>query len=163
MTATLDDTYAVGHVWLGKNAKILMEGLPRQIDSELLDISPGTKHDPYLSRAQAIERWLNVSNLEKLLIFANSRNAAHSLAAYLHRELNPHFSPSRLLLSETYLLSISYSSLSTMTRLHTTLDASLLVFFAPAGTCFLNRITRYAFGRRHPLAQKIRRNHRIAW
>ena len=80
MTATLDDTYAVGHVWLGKNAKILMEGSPRQIDSELLDISNGTIHDPYLSRAQAIARWLNASNLEKLLIFANSRNAAHSLA-----------------------------------------------------------------------------------
>ena len=39
----------------------------------------------------------------------------------------------------------------------------LLVFFAPVGTCSLNQSYGYAFGRRRPLAQKIRRNHRIAW
>ena len=88
MTATLDDIYTVSHVWLGKNAKVLTEGSPRQIDSELLDISTDPTHDPYLSRAQAIVRWLDAGNLEKLLIFTNSRNAAHSLAAYLHRELD---------------------------------------------------------------------------
>ena len=61
----------------------------------------------------------------------------------------------------------------------------LLVFFAPVGTCSLrpslgatlraaiavqivhpdnlslNQSYGYAFGRKHPLAQKIRRNHRI--
>ena len=74
-----------------------------------------------------------------------------------------------------------------MSSLQTTLDAPLLVFLPPAGTCSLrpslgatqraavavqivcpddlslNRSYGYAFGRRHQLAAKIRRNHRITW
>ena len=74
-----------------------------------------------------------------------------------------------------------------MTTLHAALDAPSLVFFAPVGTCSLrpslgatlraavavqivcpdnlslNQSYGYAFGRRHPLAQKILRDHRITW
>ena len=50
-----------------------------------------------------------------------------------------------------------------MLVLQTALDAPSLVFFAPAGTCSLNQSYGYAFGRRHPLAQKILRDHRITW
>ena len=100
---------------------------------------------------------------------------------------SPDFSPGRLLLSETLLLSISYDHLPSMTTLHTALDAPSLVFVPPVGTCFLNHtnlpgadldIRRmpaggtpwtgrinygYAFGRRHPLAGQILRDHRITW
>ena len=82
---------------------------------------------------------------------------------------------------------MSYGNLFTISALQTALDTPLLVFFAPVGTCSLNRSYGYAFGRRHPLAhkfvrnrfgrpkvacrvcamegahQKIRRNHRITW
>ena len=40
-------------------------------------------------------------------------------------------------------------------------DAPSLVFWPPVGTCSLNRIIRYAFGRRHPLTAKILNDHRI--
>ena len=50
-----------------------------------------------------------------------------------------------------------------MLVLQTALDAPSLVFFAPAGTCSLNQSYGYAFGHRHPLAQKILRDHRITW
>ena len=106
----------------------------------------------------------------KALIEANvSENTATQAAQEIDEykrdviELSPHISPSRSLLSETYLPSIRYGNLSTMLPLHTALDASLLVFFAPVGTCSLNQSYGYAFGRRRPLTQKIRRNHRIAW
>ena len=36
-----------------------------------------------------------------------------------------------------------------------------LVFWLPAGTCFLNHSYGYAFGRRHPPAANIRRDLRI--
>ncbi len=51
--------------------------------------------------------------------------------------INPHFSPGRLLLSNTCLLSMSYGNLLTMSSLQTALDAPSLVFFAPTGTCSL--------------------------
>ena len=76
---------------------------------------------------------------------------------------NPHISPSRLLQSETFLLSIRYDSIHTLSTLHTALDAPSLVFFSPAGTCFLNHSYGYAFGRRHPRAKKILRDLRITW
>ena len=77
--------------------------------------------------------------------------------------VNPDFSPGRLLLPETCLLSIDCGSILTFSTLQTALDAPLLVFFAPVGTCSLNQSYGYAFGRRHLLAQKIRRKHRITW
>ena len=85
------------------------------------------------------------------------------------------------------MLSISYGNSLTMLPLQTALDAPSLVFLPPAGTCSLrpslgatlraagavqivcpdnlslNHSYGYAFGRRHPLAAKILRDHRITW
>ena len=88
MTATLDDMDTVSQVWLGDGAKVLAEGLPRQIAGELLELSVGPMQDPYLCRAQVIARWINTVGLGKVLIFTNSRNAAHSLAARLYEALD---------------------------------------------------------------------------
>ena len=77
--------------------------------------------------------------------------------------VSPDFSPGRWLLSETYLLSISYANILNIPPLQTALDAPSLVFLPPAGTCSLNRSYGYAFGHRHPLAAKILRDHRITW
>ena len=60
-------------------------------------------------------------------------------------------------------MSMSYDNNITMLPAQTTLDAPSLVFFPPAGTCFLNRSYGYAFGRRHPPAGKILRDLRIHW
>jgi hypothetical protein len=83
------------------------------------------------------------------------------------------------------LLSIRYDNLLTISTQQTALDAPSLVFLPPAGTCSLrpslgatlraaiavqivcpdnlslNHSYGYAFGRRHPLAAKILRDHRI--
>ena len=87
MTATLDDIETVRDIWLGDGAKVVSEGSPRQITSELLDVPEDSAQDPLLSRARAIARWLDSVDVDKLLIFANARNTAHSIAAHLHREL----------------------------------------------------------------------------
>ncbi len=88
---------------------------------------------------------------------------------------------------EICLLSMSLNTFFTMSPLQATLDAPSLVFLPPAGTCSLrpslgatlraavavqivypdnlslNQSYSYGFGRRHPLAAKIRRDHRITW
>ena len=93
--------------------------------------------------------------------------------------INPHFSPGRLLSPDICLLSMSSYKFFTISPLHTALDAFIapflgrnpaggcrranrlscrfvsLVFFPPAGTYFLNQKANYAFGRRHPQAEKI--------
>jgi len=76
---------------------------------------------------------------------------------------NPDFSPGRLLLSETYFLSMGYDNIFTMSSLQTALDAPSLVFLALTGTCFLNQSYGYAFGRRRLSTPKILRDHRITW
>ena len=53
--------------------------------------------------------------------------------------VNPDFSPGRLLLPEICLLSMDCGSILTFSTLQTALDAPLLVFFAPVGTCSLNQ------------------------
>lgn len=88
MTATLDDMENVGRLWLGETANVLVHGSPRAIEGLLVNLPSGSGQDPYQNRAKALAQWVDAANLEKVLVFANSRNAAHSMAAHLHRELN---------------------------------------------------------------------------
>jgi ATP-dependent Lhr-like helicase len=85
MTATIDDMAGVAEIWLGKGAKVLSDGTLRDIDLQLIDIDG--EGDVYRERARALARWLEQAAAEKVLVFANSRNGAHALAAHLHREL----------------------------------------------------------------------------
>ena len=88
MTATLDDMDAVGRIWLGADAKVLAQGSPREIDLEVIEVSAETHLDPYLVRAKSLTQWIDRAGCNKILVFTNSRNAAHALAAHLHRELD---------------------------------------------------------------------------
>lgn len=85
MTATLDDMASVARLWLGEEANVLSHGAPRDIDLQLVDV--GGDADADTERARALARWLDAASSEKVLVFANSRNGAHALAAHLHREL----------------------------------------------------------------------------
>jgi ATP-dependent Lhr-like helicase len=85
MTATLDDMASIAKLWLGEGAKVLSHGVPRDIDLHLIDLDGDGDADR--KRARALARWLNQATAEKVLVFANSRNGAHALAAHLHREL----------------------------------------------------------------------------
>jgi ATP-dependent Lhr-like helicase len=88
MTATLDDMEGVGRLWLGNDAKVIAYGSPREIDLQLIDIPPHAHADTYLVRARSLARWIEkAGGIEKILVFTNSRNAAHALAAHLHREM----------------------------------------------------------------------------
>ena len=87
MTATLDDMEGVGRLWSGTDAKVIAHGSPRAIDLQLIDIATDAHLDPHLVRAKSLARWVESAGVDKILVFANSRNAAHALAAHLHREL----------------------------------------------------------------------------
>jgi ATP-dependent Lhr-like helicase len=87
MTATLDDIAGVAKAWLGTGAKALSHGSPREIDLQLIDVSADAAADANRLRARALARWLRQAAADKVLVFANSRNGAHALAAHLHREL----------------------------------------------------------------------------
>ena len=87
MTATLDDMQAVGKIWLGETARVLVHGSPREIEEQLINLPSGAGKDPYRARARALALSIDSASLEKVLVFANSRNAAHLMAAHLHREL----------------------------------------------------------------------------
>jgi ATP-dependent Lhr-like helicase len=85
MTATLDDMEGVAETWLGPGAKVISHGTPRDIDLQLIQINK--ENDPGRERARALTLWLTQNSAEKVLVFSNSRNGAHDLAANLHREL----------------------------------------------------------------------------
>lgn len=85
MTATLDDMTGVARLWLGADAKVISSGRPREIELELLPIDPSA--DLARDAARALAAWLEATAVEKLLVFSNSRNGAHALAAQLHRKL----------------------------------------------------------------------------
>lgn len=87
MTATLDDMAGVAKEWLGSGAKVLSHGSPRDIELQLVNVDVVAGADPLRSRARSLARWLDQFTADKVLVFANSRNGAHALAAHLHHEL----------------------------------------------------------------------------
>jgi len=76
MTATLDDPDAVARHWIGPGAQILSVTGARSVDFHFLD----TQGAP---PASAILTAIQSRRPEKLLVFANTRNRAHALAAEL--------------------------------------------------------------------------------
>lgn len=85
MTATLDDMQSVARLWLGNSADAISNGTARVIDLELLACAE--KDDSRQEQARALAGWITGAEAEKVLVFANSRNGAHALAANLHSEL----------------------------------------------------------------------------
>jgi ATP-dependent Lhr-like helicase len=77
----------VARIWLGDGATVVSHGSPREIELQLIDLGIDGASDTYRMRAASLSRWLNDSRAEKVLVFANSRNGAHALAAHLRREL----------------------------------------------------------------------------
>jgi ATP-dependent Lhr-like helicase len=87
MTATLHDMPEVASLWLGEGAVVLSQGTPREIDLELVDVAVEDRGQADRAKSIALVPWLERTGAEKVLVFANSRNGAHSLAAYLHQRL----------------------------------------------------------------------------
>ena len=81
MTATLENLTDVANLWLGSNAKPISEGTPREIDLTLLKSNETIGLTD--NSANLIATWINQSQTKKVLIFGNSRNRCHNLAAKL--------------------------------------------------------------------------------
>ena len=88
MTATLDDMPGVASLWLGEDARVISQGTPRVIDLELIDVVLDERGQADRARARQLALWLERKGAEKVLVFTNSRNGAHAMAAHLHQELS---------------------------------------------------------------------------
>jgi ATP-dependent Lhr-like helicase len=82
MTATVQDRQSVAELWLGSDAEVVHAGEPRAIEMEFVRAeSDGI--------AAAIATQLQANPRDKILLFANTRNQAHELAAALNGILAP--------------------------------------------------------------------------
>lgn len=89
MTATIDRLEEVRDLWLGPDGALVRHGSAREIALQLCDVSdtamPG---DDWAAKcARALATWLATSGTPKVLVFENTRNGAHALAAALHGAL----------------------------------------------------------------------------
>jgi len=93
MTATIDRLEEVRDLWLGPDGVLVRHGAPREISLELLNIEAGAQpgDDKAGKSARALAQWLRTSETPKVLVFDNTRNGAHALAAALDRELRANF------------------------------------------------------------------------
>lgn len=83
MTATIDRLEEVRDLWLGPDGALVRHGAPREIALELLEIEahPESGDDLTAKKARALAQWLKASETPKVLVFDNTRNGAHALAA----------------------------------------------------------------------------------
>ncbi|MBW2118203.1 MAG: DEAD/DEAH box helicase [Deltaproteobacteria bacterium] len=87
MTATIGDIEDVKRIWIGDWAKSIKTGDARDIDMIYLaahaeDLSGFTDE-----KAESIAKWVKENNPRKVLVFGNSRNMTHAMAAALHDKL----------------------------------------------------------------------------
>src|SRR6202030_4853432 len=80
-------------LWLGPDGVLVRDGAPRESALQLLDIEAGAQpgDDHAGKSARALAQWLKTSKTPKILVFDNTRNGAHALAAALDRELRAIF------------------------------------------------------------------------
>jgi ATP-dependent Lhr-like helicase len=87
MTATLQDIDGVGKLWLGLGSIRITRSEARQIEATFLPIHPANSKEKAIPTAEAISEWLNETGTRKILVFGNSRNSTHAVAAALHQNL----------------------------------------------------------------------------
>jgi len=87
MTATLQDMEGVCNLWLGKKARIVKAGDPRQIDITYLPVEITEGLAKAAGAAQVIADWFEETGTKKGLIFGNTRNNTQVLAATLYEIL----------------------------------------------------------------------------
>jgi ATP-dependent Lhr-like helicase len=86
MTATVCRPAEVAALWLGPAAVVVTAGQRRDID-QVTCRTPADTEGEATAVAAAIAGWLPGSERRKLLVFANTRNGAHALAAALRNRL----------------------------------------------------------------------------
>lgn len=84
MSATLNDMESVGRLWAGNQVKYVTAEDPREIEMDYLPVPEGKIQQHTTEIAAAIRNYVENKQLEKVLIFANTRNDAHCLGFVLH-------------------------------------------------------------------------------
>jgi len=84
MSATLNDMESVGRLWAGNQVKYVTAEDPREIEMDYLPVPEGKIQQHTTEIAAAIRNYIETKQLEKVLIFANTRNDAHHLGFVLH-------------------------------------------------------------------------------
>jgi len=88
MTATIDQVDEVRTLWFGSESRVVSNGNPRDIDFDFIDVPEARRGELPRERAAALRFWIETSGVAKVLVFTNSRNAAHALAAALSSALS---------------------------------------------------------------------------
>jgi ATP-dependent Lhr-like helicase len=88
MTATIDDIETVGKLWLKEGAATVALKEQRAIDLILSHAGSSQKEEKPGESALIIHHWLHTQNLNKVIVFGNSRNETQKLAVSLHTELS---------------------------------------------------------------------------
>jgi len=87
MTATLQDIDNVGKLWLGDDFASITRGEARQIETTFLQVKIDRSEQKANCAAGSIADWLSKTGTRKILVFGNSRNSTHALAASLYKGL----------------------------------------------------------------------------
>lgn len=88
MTATIDDMDDACQCWLGKGGSTIGIRSQRDIELTMLGLQSSAKDKKAQTAAVVIRQWLDLNTPRKVIVFGNSRNGTHALAAALHRELS---------------------------------------------------------------------------
>ena len=83
MSATLNDMDGVGRLWAGDTVRLVSAADPREIEMDFLQVPDGNLGDRAEEIAVKIKEFVEARKLEKVLIFANTRNDAHHLSVAL--------------------------------------------------------------------------------
>ncbi|GAB6056906.1 hypothetical protein JCM31598_43340 [Desulfonatronum parangueonense] len=81
MSATVDDISNMGKKWINDDFTFISVGDPRNINATFLN-SNNTTSKPLL-----LKEWIDTTDINKLLIFGNTRNSTHQFSASIHKLL----------------------------------------------------------------------------
>lgn len=84
MSATLNDMEGVGKLWAGDGVCFISASDPREIEMEYLPVPDGKLAEQAANIAVSVREIIETTALDKILIFANSRNDAHHLSVALN-------------------------------------------------------------------------------
>jgi ATP-dependent helicase Lhr and Lhr-like helicase len=87
MTATLNEAEKVGELWVNGEVRLIPFDEPREIQMTCLSSKGDGNKVEGRHRAQAIAQWVAETEPQKVLIFGNTRNRTHVLAAELYEGL----------------------------------------------------------------------------
>ena len=84
MSATLNDMEGVGRLWAGDGVRFISVKDPREIEMAYIPVPDGKLTEHATEIAVTLRTFIESAKLEKVLIFANTRNDAHHLSVTLN-------------------------------------------------------------------------------